>query len=188
VPVFLDAAYQILKGMDQPMSAEEITQQAHDRGLLVTRGKTPAATMSASLYMDIKEKRSTSRFIQVGPNRFSVNEEYLPQLELDAKTKIKSKRSQLSQAASAHKLLDKEMALIKAYLSGQNPHPPTSEKLCDWVTMCYTFGLFSEGVDLFSFIDPLEVNEWYYARSKKIVRLCKLHQENQSEEAGRSGA
>lgn len=192
MPVFLDAAFHVLKDTNGPMSAGEITQQAIDRGLLVTKGATPAATMSASLYMDIKEKGATSRFIQVGPNLFAINGEHHPQLESDAKPKIKaksvSKRPHLPHTASTHKFLDIEIASIRAFLSGQSPHPPTSEKLCDWVTMCYTFGLYSEGVDLFSFVDPLEVNEWYYTRTKKMARLCTLHQENHCEEIGRSDA
>lgn len=31
MPIFLDAAYQVLKDMDRPMSAEEITKQALDQ-------------------------------------------------------------------------------------------------------------------------------------------------------------
>ncbi len=186
MPAFLDAAYQVLKEMDSPMSAEEITQQALDRGLLITRGVTPAATMSASLYMDIKEKGIASRFIQVGPNRFTINGGSQPLLELDTKPKLiinkTSKRTELVRADPSHKLFDHEIALIRAFLRGQSPQSPTSEKICDWVTLCYTFGLYSEGVDLFGFIDPLEVNEWYYTRTKKLARLCALHQGNNSKE------
>lgn len=181
MPAFLDAAYQILKDSNRPMSAEEITQQALDRGLLVTRGKTPAATMSASLYMDIKEKGGASRFIQSGPNRFAINKELKAQPELDLRLKpiLKraSRRHLLAHNDSAHKLLDDEIAALRAFLGGLSSQPPTSEKLCDWVTMCYTLGLYSEGADLFGFVDPLDVNEWYYSRTKKLARLCTLHRE-----------
>ncbi|MEN4011380.1 MAG: winged helix-turn-helix domain-containing protein [Bellilinea sp.] len=188
MPTFLDAAYQILIATDRPMSAEEITRQALDRGLLETKGETPAATMSARLYMDIKEKGAASRFIQVGRNLFTTisttNGQQRPQFEAAAQPKIKPKSArkspQLPHATSAHQILDIEIASIKAFLGGQSPHPPTSEKLCDWVTMCYTFGLFSEGVELFNFVEPLEVNEWYYLRTKKMARLCRIHQENHS--------
>jgi len=186
MPAFLDAAYQILEDTDRPMSAEEITQQALDRGFLVTKGKTPAATMSASIYMDIKEKGAASRFVQTNPNRFAINKEPKAQHKPDFKTKSKvnkaSGRHRLVQADSAHKLLDHELTAIRAFLSGLSTQPPTSEKLCDWVTMCYTFELYSEGVDLFGFVDLLDVNEWYYTRTKKLARLCALHQEGSNHE------
>ena len=181
MPSFLDSAYQILKDMDRPMSVEEITQQALDRGFLVTKGKTPAATMSAMIYMDIKRKGQTSRFIQVGPNCFTVNngsKEY-PESAFKPKSKPKAtkQKSSLLHADSDHKLLDHEIALIRSFLDGISSQPPTSEKLCDWITMCYTLGLYSEGMDLFDFVDPLDVNEWYYTRTKKLARLCALHHE-----------
>ena len=49
------------------------------------------------------------------------------------------------------------------------------EKICDWVTMCYSLGLHAEGAELFSFVDPLEVNVWYYERTKKMARVCAMH-------------
>lgn len=184
MPSFLDAAYHVLKDMDRPMSAEEITQQAVDRGLLVTIGKTPAATMSASIYMDIKEKGGASRFIQSGLNRFVVNKEpkARPEPDFDPKPKAKKtiKGQPLAHTDTAHKLLDHEISAIRAFLGGLSANPPTSEKLCDWVTMCYTIGLFSEGMALFGFVDPLEVNDWYYSRTKKLARLCTIHQESSS--------
>lgn len=177
--IFLNAAYEILIDTDRPMSAEEITQKALERGLLVTRGATPVATMSASLYIDIKEKGVASRFIQVGPNRFTINE-VSPQSLSDVKQKEKKVRKTPKQsvATSAHALLDTEIALIRTYLVGQSPNTPTSEKLCDWVTMCYAFGLYSEGIELLGYIDPQEVNEWYYERTKRLARLCGLRVNN----------
>ena len=72
--IFLDAAYQVLKDTNRPMSYEEITQQALNRDLLITRGATPERTMAASLYVDIKEKGATSRFSQISPNQFALND------------------------------------------------------------------------------------------------------------------
>lgn len=83
--------------------------------------------------------------------------------------------------------MDREIRLIEDFLRGV-AQPLSGEKICDWVTLCYTLELYSEGAELFSYVDPAEVNEWYYARTKKIARLCKIHQENLSEEAGRSDA
>lgn len=176
--IFLNAAFQVLSDYDRPLSAEEITQYALDRGILKTRGATPAATMSASLYVDIREKGAASRFVQVGPNRFSINKEPNVQVPYDVRRKPKgraiSKGHQPNNATAAHKSLDREIAHIKAFLGGQKQEPPTSEKICDWITMCYTLELFSEGVDLFNFIVQSEVNEWYFQRTKKMMRLCAL--------------
>jgi hypothetical protein len=47
---FLQAAATILRTAKKPLTAAEITEIALRRGLIQTRGKTPAATMSAALY------------------------------------------------------------------------------------------------------------------------------------------
>jgi hypothetical protein len=186
MPSFLDAAYQVLQDMDRPMSAQDITQQALEQGLLVTKGKTPTDTMAACIYRDIQKKGGGSQFILAGPNRFAINKEPNMQLELDfdIKPRVKKaiRRPPLVQADAAHQLLEHEVTTIRSFLGGLSSQTPTSEKLCDWVTMCYTFGLYSEGVDLFGFVDPSDVNEWYYTRTKKLARLCDLHRKNSSKE------
>jgi hypothetical protein len=50
---YLEAAVAVLKGSGTPMTASEITRRAIERRLLRTQGKTPAATMSARLYIEI---------------------------------------------------------------------------------------------------------------------------------------
>jgi HB1, ASXL, restriction endonuclease HTH domain len=47
---FLEAAEAVLRSAKRPMSAREITELALHRGLLDSHGKTPEATMSATLY------------------------------------------------------------------------------------------------------------------------------------------
>jgi hypothetical protein len=47
---FYEAALQILKSSRKPLTSEEITELALERGLIVSRGKTPVATMAAELY------------------------------------------------------------------------------------------------------------------------------------------
>jgi hypothetical protein len=165
------------------MSAEDITRKALDQGFLKTKGATPAATMSASLYMDIKRKGKASKFMQTGSNQFSLNGNWEPQSPHKTEQtppKVDVKRRKRGNVPSiAQKLLDREITLIHSFLSGKSEQPPTSEKICDWVSMCYSFGLFSEGKELFSYVDPDEVNDWYYERTKKMARLCILHGSNQ---------
>lgn len=47
---FLQAAVDVLRTAGRPLTADEITEIALRKGLLQTQGKTPEATMSASLY------------------------------------------------------------------------------------------------------------------------------------------
>lgn len=70
---FKDIAYQILKEAGRPLHSKTITKIAIDRGWLKTAGKTPEATMSAQLIVDINSKKGSSRFIKTAPSVFSLN-------------------------------------------------------------------------------------------------------------------
>lgn len=48
---YFEAALQVLKSSREPLTAREITERAIERGLIVPRGKTPDATMRATLYV-----------------------------------------------------------------------------------------------------------------------------------------
>lgn len=48
---YFEAALQVLKSSREPLTAREITERAVERGLIVPRGKTPEATMRATLYV-----------------------------------------------------------------------------------------------------------------------------------------
>ena len=62
---FKEAALSILGQYQTPMSAEDIVDAATEQGILHTEGKTPAATMAAQLYVDIKNNKK-SKFRKVG--------------------------------------------------------------------------------------------------------------------------
>jgi hypothetical protein len=47
---FLAAAEAVLRSAKRPLTAREITEQALNRRLIATSGKTPEATMTAALY------------------------------------------------------------------------------------------------------------------------------------------
>lgn len=51
---YYEAALQVLKAAKRPMTIQEITDEAVGRGLITPRGKTPHATMSAELYMHVR--------------------------------------------------------------------------------------------------------------------------------------
>ena len=63
---FKAAAVEVLRGEKRPMKAEDITDLALRRKLLVTEGKTPSATMGAQLYTDVKNNGTKSEFVQLG--------------------------------------------------------------------------------------------------------------------------
>lgn len=75
---FKDIAYQILKEKGRPLHSKEITKIARNRGWLKTVGKTPEATMNASLIVDINSKKEKSRFKKTGPSIFGINERSAP--------------------------------------------------------------------------------------------------------------
>jgi hypothetical protein len=132
--------------------------------------------------MDIKEKGAASRFIQIGPNQFGINGKWEKRSEPGSDRKPQKKEGKrevrLSNSSFTHGLLDREIIAIHTFLNGNSEQLPTSEKICDWVTMCYSLGLYSEGGELFSYVDLDEVNSWYYDRTKKMARLCTLHVSN----------
>ena len=67
---FKEAAFEILKSEDRPLTAKEIVDFAMQRNILRTEGKTPEATMAAQLYMDIRKPKS--KFKKVGAGKFSL--------------------------------------------------------------------------------------------------------------------
>ncbi|MEX0748774.1 MAG: HTH domain-containing protein [Candidatus Saccharimonadales bacterium] len=75
---FKQVAYDILKEAGNPLHSKEITKLALQRGLLVTDGKTPEATMNAQLVVDINKKGIKSKFIKTAPSTFYLNDNSEP--------------------------------------------------------------------------------------------------------------
>lgn len=73
-----DAIYQILLDAGVPLSTGVITQRILSVGLWTTLGKTPEATISATVSSDIKEHGAASRFIHAGPSQYGLNPDYIP--------------------------------------------------------------------------------------------------------------
>ncbi|MCD6093280.1 MAG: winged helix-turn-helix domain-containing protein [Candidatus Omnitrophica bacterium] len=71
---FIEAAYQVLKEKGTSLSAEEITKIALKKNLIETSGKTPAATMGARIYMDIKKNGNNSLFTKIERGKFGLKE------------------------------------------------------------------------------------------------------------------
>jgi restriction system protein len=59
-----------------PLHAKAITEQMLNAGLWKTAGKTPASTVSARIYSDIKKNGEQSVFIQVAPQTFAMRDKH----------------------------------------------------------------------------------------------------------------
>ena len=74
---FTDAAYQVLRSAKRPLHAADIVERAMHEGLLQTSGKTPKATLAASLYLENArriKREVTARFICHGHNVWGLTE------------------------------------------------------------------------------------------------------------------
>jgi len=69
-----DAAIHVLQEAGEPLHAKEIAERMLADNLWQTTGKTPAATVSARLYSDIKKNGDDSPFILTGPQTFGLKE------------------------------------------------------------------------------------------------------------------
>jgi hypothetical protein len=72
VATFVEAAELVLRAERTPLSKKEICQKAVERELLSSRGKTPAASISAAIYMSMKRLGSQSPFVKAGRGRFGL--------------------------------------------------------------------------------------------------------------------
>lgn len=69
----LDSVSLLLKESASPMHPRELTDLLIQRGMWSSQGKTPAATVSARIYGDIKKHGSQSRFVKVEGGLFALN-------------------------------------------------------------------------------------------------------------------
>lgn len=72
---FIQVAIEILQNSKSPLTPKEITDIALKNSLLKTSGKTPAATMGAQIYIDIKRKGAKSYFIKTARGQFLLNKD-----------------------------------------------------------------------------------------------------------------
>jgi hypothetical protein len=68
---YFEAALIVLKGSQRPMTAQEIIDEAVAKGLITPWGKTPEATLSAQLYVYVRDnpKPVIERHVEPGPTR-----------------------------------------------------------------------------------------------------------------------
>lgn len=68
---YLEAALAVLESAGRPMTGREITAEALRRGLITPMGKTPEATLSARLYVYVRDRPDGRlvRLAEPGPGR-----------------------------------------------------------------------------------------------------------------------
>ena len=74
---FTDAAEFILRREGRPMSGREVTEIALAKGLIVTRGKTPASTMGANFHLEgVRKARQgrQGRFVRFEKGKWGLRE------------------------------------------------------------------------------------------------------------------
>jgi len=66
---YFEAALQVLESSQEPLTTREITERALERGLVVSYGKTPHATMGAVLYGRLSTDARLVKTETRGPTR-----------------------------------------------------------------------------------------------------------------------
>lgn len=72
--VFLRSAYEVLKMESRPLTAQQITDAAVERGLLRSDGRTPSQTMKAKLSVEILRNGTNSLFKRSDKGLFALRE------------------------------------------------------------------------------------------------------------------
>ncbi len=87
----IEAVYVVLKDAGMPLKPEEILTRVFQKNLWHTTGKTPLATLTARLYVDIKEKHP-SRFMKTANGCFGLSGqvEEVANVQVEERTNSKS--------------------------------------------------------------------------------------------------
>lgn len=71
-PSLLNEAVAVLKETGQPMNAKEMVNAVLAKGEWATKGKTPAATLYASILREIQKKGDQARFVKTERGKFAL--------------------------------------------------------------------------------------------------------------------
>lgn len=68
---FLGAALEVLAEATRPLTSREVAERVIERGLVLTSGKTPEASLTAALYVALRDARAPGleRLSDPGPTR-----------------------------------------------------------------------------------------------------------------------
>jgi len=119
---FLDMAIEVLKTAKQPLTYQEIWEEAKRSGLsarIKTSGKTPWQSMGAQLYVEVRDNPE-SRVVKVGkrPARFFLKDR---ESEVSSNLEKEIQRGEAKRAAIAPKYKEKDLHPLLAYFAYSNP-------------------------------------------------------------------
>jgi hypothetical protein len=66
---YYEAAIQVLRSAQHPLTVREITARAIETGLITPAGKTPSASMSARLYVRARKDATLTKIEEPGNGR-----------------------------------------------------------------------------------------------------------------------
>ena len=121
---FLDAAERVLRESGAPLHYEEITKRALAAGLIRTESKTPAATLTASVSMDIRrrsERGEGQRFSRPSRGKIGLATELSPGVSTGIQEQNRKAKAQLLDRI--RKGSPKDFELLVADLLGRTGFP-----------------------------------------------------------------
>jgi hypothetical protein len=119
---FLDLAYDVLKSARDPLTYQEIWEQAKASGLggkLKTSGKTPWQSLGARLFVDVRDD-ADSRFVKVGkrPTRFFLKER---EKEVGAENIKRIEQAEAKKPLPSVSYRERDLHPLLAYFASANP-------------------------------------------------------------------
>lgn len=117
---FLDLAYDVLKNSAKPLTHQEIWQIGKEQGLVdkvKTSGKTPWQTLAAQLYVDVRYRAESSRFMKIGqrPARF-----FLKERDLRPNALENIEEEQVMQKEKKTKFHERDLHPLLTYFASSN--------------------------------------------------------------------
>ncbi len=121
----MDAIYRVLQEAGRPLTVKEITQRILAAELWSTQGKTPEATISATVSSDVKERGAASRFIHTGPSQYQLNPDYQPEQKTrstEALKKLAGQEKGNSPSGKVYSFTDAAEQILRTFANQQPMH------------------------------------------------------------------
>ena len=118
-----DAAILVLEESDVPLHVNEITKRILSRKLWKTSGKTPTATVGASIYSDIKKNGVASRFVLHAPSTFGLGRtDSTGKTAAETKTEIAAARTAEARSETSFSFTDSAQMVLEQFADRQPMH------------------------------------------------------------------
>lgn len=127
----LEAAESVLAAAQKPLDSDELSRRMQTEGLWQARGKTPAASVSASLAVDILNRGVKSRFQRTDRGVFALRAWGLPEYKRQALSSSPDTQDLQQQLDAAQERISELEAEIQAVTTA---HDAALERLADLET------------------------------------------------------